>query len=79
VVRQSSLHLHNIKSGARRSSSASSRLVNRQGESKPHLHRFSAHGFKRICQANDHGAMVTKRVLLRHRIARNSYEQQRFP
>jgi hypothetical protein len=79
VTRNSSLHLHNIKTGVSRSSTASCRLVNSHGASDPRLHGFSAHGFKRICQANDHGVMVTKRVLLRHRIARNSYEQQRFP
>ena len=40
---------------------------------------FAVYRFKRIRQANDHGIMATKRVLLRYPIARNRYEQQRFP
>jgi hypothetical protein len=40
---------------------------------------FAVYRFKRIWQANDHGIMATKRVLLRDRFARNRYEQQRFP
>jgi hypothetical protein len=57
----------------------SSRLAKqREGNATP-SDDFSAHGFKRICQADDHDVMVTKRALLRQRIARNSYVQQRFP
>jgi hypothetical protein len=40
---------------------------------------FAVQSFKRIRQANDHGNMATKRVLLRYPIARNRYEQERFP
>jgi hypothetical protein len=78
-ARSLSLCLHNIKIGAQTCSNDSSRLANRHAGIALTSSGFSVHGFIRICQANDHGAMVTTRVLLRRRTVRNSYQQQRFP
>jgi hypothetical protein len=61
-----SLHLCNIetRSGGH-SNGAVAAGTGRRGVA-PASRRFSLHGFKRICQANDHNVMVTKHVLLRH-------------
>jgi hypothetical protein len=74
-----SLHLHNIQIGAHAGSNGSTRLAKPDRRNVARSRAFSLHGFKRICQADDHSVMVTKRVLLRHRIARNSMSSSVFP
>jgi hypothetical protein len=61
-----SLHLCNIKFGCCTCSNDSARFATPHRRKAGSPRGFSLNGFKRICQADDHDVIVTKRVLLRH-------------